>query len=125
MDRWINAEELMFRVEYRHFGGDEGPAIQVFALRDGRNQELLRFDCFRLNPHYHLDPSGTDEVTPMVGKAKDDPVNWTLEQLRTNLPGMLLQARGSEASRIAAQINLTEPLRDLSDAVKDSFSDSL
>jgi hypothetical protein len=48
----FDAGGVVFDVEYRVFGGDRGPAVRVFGEVDGRNVQLLRFDCFEKDPHY-------------------------------------------------------------------------
>ncbi len=45
-------------VDNRTLGEDGGPAVRVYGDVDGKSVQLLRFDCFRKNPHYHYDPSG-------------------------------------------------------------------
>lgn len=47
------------RVDLRRTESDGGATLRVGPTDDG--PEWLRFDCFRRNPHWHLDPSGRDE----------------------------------------------------------------
>ncbi|HSF31838.1 MAG TPA: hypothetical protein VLK82_15350, partial [Candidatus Tectomicrobia bacterium] len=35
---------------------DQGVCIQVVGRVDGKETELLRFDCFDNRPHYHYEP---------------------------------------------------------------------
>jgi hypothetical protein len=83
-------------VVYRHAGDDEGLTLHVFGPAAGGEQEVLRFDCFRRQPHYHLGWSYRDE--PLVPIAAADPFAWSLEQLRTN-PQALLQRAHAEPMR--------------------------
>jgi cystathionine beta-lyase len=64
-----------------------GPTLRV---RDAAGRERLRFDCFEPGAHFHLDPEGTDRVTPIP--ADPDSIDWTLGELRRDLAGWL--ARG-------------------------------
>ena len=41
--------------------GDEGLCIEVRGEVEGEDTELLRFDCFRVAPHYHYGPQAGDE----------------------------------------------------------------
>jgi hypothetical protein len=88
----FDAGGVVFDVEYRVFGGDRGPAVRVFGEVDGRNVQLLRFDCFEKDPHYHYDPDGKDFHLHMNPETVPDPVAWTLGELRMNLPVMIRAA---------------------------------
>jgi hypothetical protein len=88
----IEAGGVVFDVEYRNFGGDRGPAVRVFADVDGRSVQLLRFDCFEKDPHYHYDPDGKDFHLRLNPETVKDPVAWTLGELRLNLPVMIRAA---------------------------------
>jgi len=79
-------------MHYRHFGGDEGYDIRVYAEVEGRPRQILRFDCFKYQPHYHYDPLGRDERIELAGYGMSDAILWTLKQLSYHLPEMLTQA---------------------------------
>jgi cystathionine beta-lyase len=121
--RWQN---LIFRVELRSAEAAGGPTLHVGApLHIGaplhkdaplhedaplpdRSQpgvtEWLRFDCFDRDPHWHLDPSGRDEIQPLVEDA--DSISETFEKLENDLPQLLERAGAPEAfvSEIASAI---------------------
>jgi hypothetical protein len=92
------AGTLRFHLENRMAADDGGPAIRVYGpTTDGHSErQLLRFDCFRKDPHYHYDPDGRDEHLNLEGAAAADPVAWSLTQLRQNLPEMVRHAGGSD-----------------------------
>lgn len=79
---------------------DRGVSIHVFALRDGRASEHLRFDCFEEDPHYHYvdHAQGSNEMLRLDPIADGDPVAWALERLRTRLPQMLERAGAADAA---------------------------
>jgi cystathionine beta-lyase len=79
---------LRLEVEHRT---SSGPTLRV--RENGR--ERLRFDCFEEGAHYHLDPSGPDRVESMP--LREDAIDWTLAELRRDLPGWL--ARGGVTGR--------------------------
>ncbi|MCS6859929.1 MAG: hypothetical protein NZT92_06380 [Abditibacteriales bacterium] len=93
---------VKFRVEYRHFGGDRGPAVRVYGDVDGREVELLRFDCFEKDPHYHYDPGDKDHRWNLDPLTMGDPTAFSLAQIETRLKDMIAKA-GYEA--VAARVD--------------------
>jgi len=95
--RDIEVGGVRISVEYRRFGSDGGPVVHVYGDVDGRPVELLRFDCYENDPHYHYAPEViTDEHLKMHRHEVPDPVAWTLAQLSENLVSMIRTA-GYEA----------------------------
>ncbi len=80
------------RVDERSFGSDGGPSVRVYGEAAGENVQLLRFDCFRKDPHYHYDPTGKNDQGHLDKTLVPDPVAWTIEQLRQNLVEMVCTA---------------------------------
>ena len=73
---------------------DRGVALHVCGEQDGVWRELLRFDCFVEDPHYHY-VSWRDRANEMLHldpSADGDPLAWALERIRTRLPQMLVRA---------------------------------
>ena len=77
------------RVDNRSLGADGGPSVRVYGEADGENIQLLRFDCFRKDPHYHYDPSGKNDQRSLDKTSVPDSVAWTIEQLEQNLVEMI------------------------------------
>jgi hypothetical protein len=74
-------------------GGDEGLTFDLTVA--GANDEakrILRFDCFYKNPHCHVGSSREHPVRNMKDEGIEDPVRWTLEQLKTRFPSMVREA---------------------------------
>lgn len=80
------------RVDHRTFGEDGGPAVQILAELNGNTIELLRFDCFHKDPHYHYDPSGTDDKRSLNKNEVVDPIAWTLNRIGHDLTEMISRA---------------------------------
>ena len=80
-------------VDHRASGAQGGPTLRIIGKQDGR--ELLRFDCFLQGAHWHLDPSGRDEITQLPPSVES--LEWTLAELRADLAGYLAKA-GSPAA---------------------------
>ena len=88
-------------VDQRNFGSDGGPSVRVYGEADGENIQLLRFDCFRKDPHYHYDPSGKNDQRHLDKASVPDSVAWTIEQLGQNLVEMIHTAGyGSVAENV-------------------------
>ena len=76
---------------YRQFSVDEGLTIHVFGPVDGEEHEILRFDCFKNHPHYHVGFSYLD--APRESIDDPNPFNWTLGELAERFPDYLQRAR--------------------------------
>ena len=61
-------------VDNRDIGADGGPSVRVYGEVDDENVQLLRFDCFRKDPHYHYDPSGKNDQRSLNKESVPDSV---------------------------------------------------
>jgi len=126
--RWFDAGVLRIGVEYRLLDDtiaqahmrevdprgayaqaqgidDSGVSLHVCGRQDGEWRELLRFDCFGEDPHYHYisTPNKMNDMAHMDPIANGDPLAWALDRIRTRLPQMLERAKAGElAQRIDA-----------------------
>jgi hypothetical protein len=81
---------FVFLTESRDVGADKGLTLRVLGpTASSQQEEVLRFDCFEKNPHYHVGFS----VPPAPIKASD-PFHWTVEKLRRELGQLLVDAGG-------------------------------
>ncbi len=87
-----DAGGIQLGVEHRTFGDDGGPALRVLAEVDGKEVEVLRFDCFRKSPHFHYDPYGKNVKGDLRKDEVPDPIAWTLERLSNHLQDMIREA---------------------------------
>jgi hypothetical protein len=71
--REITAGGVCLKIDYRQSGGDRGPSVRVYADVDGRPAQLLRFDCFEQDPHYHYAPEGEDDLRKLDPVEVPDP----------------------------------------------------
>lgn len=79
---------FVFSTEYRDVGNDKGLTIRVLGpTSSSQQQEVLRFDCFEKQPHYHVGFS-----MPPVPIEASDPFRWTVEKLRQEFGQLLLDA---------------------------------
>lgn len=71
----IEWEGMKFVVEYRELQGDRGPAVKVFGQNDaGKEIQLLRFDIFENDPHYHYTPDGPNDRKFSIDRVLCDPI---------------------------------------------------
>jgi hypothetical protein len=98
-------------------GTDEGLTFDITTTGpENEGKRILRFDCFYKNPHYHVGASGGENAArKMKDEGVEDPVRWTLEQLKTRFPAMVKQAGYEEIAEridqrsIADQLTRLEP----------------
>lgn len=91
----IEQPGMKMTIEHRHGvgGKDEGLTFDITTTGADEGTRILRFDCFYITPHYHVGPSGgLDKARKMKDEGIEDPVRWTLEQLKTRFPAMVRQA---------------------------------
>jgi hypothetical protein len=114
----IDCGPIGFALQYRYLDGgaphrqgrggnggnnpDQGVCIQVVGTVNGKETELLRFDCFDNAPHYHYGPENKNIRIMLDPIVTGNPIRWTITQLGTKLPDMLRQA-GYEA--LAQQVD--------------------
>jgi len=92
-DTVINAGAVEVAMNYRkELMPDQGLMIQVYGDVDGQDTEILRFDCFDQDPHYHYGPMKHNIRLHMDKTTAGNPVSWTLGQIRNNLPTMIRRA---------------------------------
>ncbi len=115
----IEAGPIKFALRYRQeIMDDQGLGIQVLSEINGKDEEILRFDCFDQHPHYHYGPAKQNERLYMDKTTAGNPLGWTLKQLRTRLPDMIKRAGYEElagkldnfenASMVATSLNEVE-----------------
>ena len=108
-------DELCLRLERmvtEHVGQEEralmpkveaaADADQLVSMRDDmlqaidnwRNKELLRLDCFELNPHYHYRNASLKRNIRLEldFTAEGAPIPWALDKIKRRLPIMLVRS---------------------------------
>ncbi len=75
---------------------DQGLCVQVYSEIEGKDTEILRFDCFDQAPHYHYGPDNHNVRLFMDKTTAGNPFGWTMNNLRKNLPEMVRRAGYSE-----------------------------
>ena len=85
----LEASGLCFSVEYRNTRTDRGPSLQVLGDVDGKRVQLLRFDCFEHEPHFHYDPDGKNNRIFLNTTRVSDPIAWSMDYLRGNFTSLI------------------------------------
>jgi len=89
----IDAGAVSIAMDYRkELMPDQGLMIQVYGNVEGEDTEILRFDCFDQDPHYHYGPMNHNVRLHMDKTTVHNPVGWTLDQIRDKLPTMIRRA---------------------------------
>jgi len=97
---------------------DRGVSIHVFGEQGGRRRELLRFDCFDEDPHYHYvcwDPP-SNEMLHLDPVADGDPLAWALDRIRNRLGPMLVRAGAADVAARLDPRRLDEALPRIAEA---------
>ena len=103
-DATIDGGAITFAMRYRtDIEGDEGLCIEVRADVEGHDTELLRFDCFRVAPHYHYGPEADDERLFLDLTAAGDSLDWTLGCFERGRLGAMIERAGYE--QVAAALD--------------------
>jgi hypothetical protein len=89
----IDSGPVSFAMSYRkEVMNDQGLCLQVYGMVDGKDTEILRFDCFDQDPHYHYGPENQNVRLHMDKTVVGNPLGWTIHQIRANLPAMVRRA---------------------------------
>ena len=104
-DTIVGDGPVKFGMEYRDLMSDQGLCIHALGDVDGEEVEILRFDCFDHQPHYHYGPMKKNERLMLDKTTEGDSLTWTLKQIRERLPEMFTRAGYGE---LAEQIDMSE-----------------
>jgi hypothetical protein len=112
----IPAGAVTFGLMYRtNVGskGDEGICIHVYGNDfPGPDKELLRLDCFKMDPHYHYRNANVKKNERLMFDytAEGDPVVWALDKIKNRLPVMLLRCEAEDVARKVDQRDIDAAL---------------
>ena len=97
----FEAGNIRFGLELRELNGDGGLAIHVLSDLAGapgdaytEETELLAFDCFRDEPHYHYGPRNKNHRVYFDKTVVPDPLEWTLTVLKAGKLKPMIEAAG-------------------------------
>jgi hypothetical protein len=116
----LEASGLRFTVDYRNTRTDRGPSLQVLGEVHGRPVQLLRFDCFENEPHFHYDPDGKNNRIFLNKARATDPIAWTIDYLRGNVTSLVRIAGYGEIAERLDEDALAAALPGVEKALRDS-----
>ena len=91
----LEAGPVRFGVEYRVVPGiGNGVGIHVLGDVGDEEHELLAFDCFDQNAHYHYGPRLKNQRFYFDYTVTPDPLRWTLDLLRGGKLAPMLERAG-------------------------------
>ena len=106
-DTIIGEDAIKFGIEYRDLLSDQGVCVHVLGdVSDDDEHELLRFDCFDHEPHYHYGPQKRNQRLMLDKTTEGDSLDWTLQQIRERLPEMIDRAGYPELAEAARDLDL-------------------
>lgn len=108
---------VVLAIDYRRTGDDRGPSVRVFGDVDGERVQLLRFDCFDADPHYHYAPTGVNRMFHLDPLTMGCPVAFTLEQVGQNTQAMIAAAGFEAFAAGVDQAALAERVGDVQAAI--------
>jgi hypothetical protein len=117
----LEASGLCFAVDYRNTRTDRGPSLQVLGDVDGKQVQLLRFDCFEHEPHFHYDPQGRNNRIFLNKARAGDPITWSMDYLRGNVKSLVRIAGYSGLADRLDEEALAAALPDVEKALRDSI----
>ena len=85
---------LRFRLRRREVGTDGGLSLELHGTGDEEEKEILRYDLFRQDPHFHI-PAGTAKPTGHL-EPGSDVLSHALGRIRDEFPALLQEAGASQ-----------------------------
>jgi len=91
---------------------DVGVAIHVFYVSDDKLTEVLRFDCFNDEPHYHYVnwAAKRNDIVWLDPTAMGDSLQWSIHAIATRLQPMVDFALGEDHALVVDQKQLDQKL---------------
>ncbi len=93
-DTVIGVGNIKFGLEYRNLVSDGGMAIHVLGDVAGQEIELLAFDCFKNNPHYHYGPRNKNIRIYWDKTMVPNTLDWTFKQFKFRRLGEMINRAG-------------------------------
>ena len=91
------------KIQHRKVDGDSGLCIHVFGpTASSETEEVLRFDCFNYEPHYHIAWSYRQD--PFIAIQDRDPFSWSLRKLGNSMNELLRAADAHEMTPLELQL---------------------
>lgn len=102
----VHVDFSVFRVSVRRreVGEDGGLSVELMGPDADPREELIRFDLFRKDPHYHV-PASERKPTQLDGMTPEQSLGFALDCIEKKLPELLREA---DYAALAGQIDPAE-----------------
>ena len=121
----IEVDKLCFNVRYSNLNTDRGPSLRIYGEVEGQPVQLLRFDCFEHEPHFHYDPEGKNNQLRLDKANVSDPIAWAMDYLQGNITSLVRIAGYSDLADQVDEGVLTAALPTVEKALRDSIPAAL
>ena len=122
----FDAGPVTFIVQHELWDGnvqdhsDQGVAVLV--AKSGEETTLLRFNCFDIEKSYIYGPEKENKLFRMDHTTDGNPINWTVQQIRNNLPIMLETAGYSDIAKTVDAKQVEGVLGDVEAHARDMYA---
>ena len=90
----VESGPIRFGIEFRELKNDRGIAMHVLGDVGDEEIELLTFDCFENNPHYHYGPRAKNQRLYLDTTTVTDPLRWALDLFKGGKLAPMLDRAG-------------------------------
>ena len=91
----VDFSDLRASVRRRDVGEDGGLSIELYGPGEEPREQLIRFDVFRRDPHYHVPSSDPKQIDMQRGPLEQS-LEFAFDCLERRLPELLREARYPE-----------------------------
>ena len=90
----IDSGAIRFGLEFRELSVGRGLAVHVLGTVAEQEIEILAFDCFDTDPHYHYGPRNKNIRIYWDQTSVPNPLRWTLDQFKDRKLSAMIQRAG-------------------------------
>jgi hypothetical protein len=112
-------QQMEFVNQHRPEKGFDEEGVSLHVIDGLTGDELIRFDCFATDPHYHYLPdSDWQYVVPFDPHAGGDFYEWVLAAIRHRLPDMLRFVGADDLADQATELDMDLLISDVERAAR-------
>jgi hypothetical protein len=90
----IDSGAIRFGLEFRELSVGRGLAVHVLGTVAEQEIEILAFDCFDTDPHYHYGPRNKNIRIYWDQTSVPNPLRWTLDQFKDRKLSAMIERAG-------------------------------
>ena len=106
----ISNGRFQWTLGYRRLRGDEGISVSLMGPVGANTQELMRFDCFKNDPHFHTAVYDHNTIEKID---HSDPFEWMLSHCCDSFDTLVANSGGDTPDRqeMSGHLEVIEKLR--------------